>query len=66
MTAKEVELTLTLPINSWRWLVAMAAEDLREPGDFLHWLAFQEAKRRGLLHTEPQPGTAQPQPASAA
>ena len=51
MSNEDVSLTVDLPITSWRSLVAMAAEDLREPDDFLRWFAHREAKQRGLLHT---------------
>lgn len=59
MRQKQVQLTLTLPVNSWQWLAAMAAEDTRKPADFLHWLTNQEAKRRGLITSQsPKPEAA--------
>lgn len=49
MLPKTIAVTTNLPLPSWQSLAAMAAEDLREPGDFLHWLVHREAQRRGLM-----------------
>jgi hypothetical protein len=62
MPQKEITLTITLPLNSWQYLAAMSAEDLRDPAEFLRWLTHCEAKRRGLLPTDPAPAQAEAQP----
>jgi hypothetical protein len=56
MAQREVETVVRMPLNAWQCLVAMAADDLREPGEFLRWLTHQEAKRRGLLQGERDSG----------
>ena len=46
---KTHELTVEVPLFVWQSLVAMAAEDLRTPSDFLVWIAWREACSRGWI-----------------
>lgn len=52
MPQTNITLTINLPINSWQCLVAMTAQDLREPENFITWLISREAQERGLLPTD--------------
>jgi hypothetical protein len=46
---KQFDLAVTLSRFTWQLLIAMATEDLREPTDFINWLIYVEAKRRGMV-----------------
>ena len=50
---KQFSLTVNLQRFTWQCLIAMATEDLREPTDFINWLVYVEAKRRGIVKTPP-------------
>ena len=63
MPQKEIVLTVKLPLNSWQCLVAMSAQDVREPENFILWLVIREAQRRGLLADEPALTPSTPAPA---
>ena len=58
MPANEVILSTKLSLVSWQYLVSMAAEDVREPENFIQWLVIREAARRGLLPADPAPAPA--------
>ena len=55
MTRSEITVTVGFPAHLYQCVVAMAAQDLREPSGFLVWLAHCEAAKRGLLEG-PQAG----------
>jgi hypothetical protein len=50
---KQFSLTVYLQRFTWQCLIAMATEDLREPTDFINWLVYVEAKRRGIVKAPP-------------
>ena len=52
--AEEVQLTLNLPTEARRWLISMAVEDVREKENFILWLIWREAQRRGLIWSHEQ------------
>lgn len=59
---KVVSATVNLPRNLWQCLVVMAAQDVREPENFVSWLVSREAQRRGLLPADAAGVQAESQP----
>lgn len=48
MPNNDVQMRLNVPVGTWRCLVAMATEDVREEENFVIWLIWREAQRRGF------------------
>jgi len=50
---KQFDLTINLPHWIGQCLITMSTDDLREPTNFITWLIYVEAKRRGMLNLSP-------------
>ena len=57
---KATTATVSLSRNLWQCLVVMAAQDVREPENFISWLVSREAQRRGLLPPDSKAAQAEP------
>ena len=47
-----IDHNLKMPLFAWNHLVSVAGEDVRDENNFLTWLVWREAKRRGRLPSQ--------------